>query len=42
MLGQFGSDQITIKDDTKSLVKIKVDKAQRKYFNALKELLDNG
>ena len=42
VLGQFGSDQITIKDDTKSLVKIKVDKAQRKYFNALKELLDNG
>ena len=42
VLGQFTSDQIIVKYKTKSLIKINVDKAQRKYFNALKEILDNG
>ena len=42
VLGQFTSDQIVVKYKTKSLIKINVDKAQRKYFNALKEILDNG
>ena len=27
---------------SKNLVKVNVDTAQRKYFNALKEILDNG
>ena len=42
VLGQFTSDQIVVKYKTKSLIKINVDEAQRKYFNALKEILDNG
>ena len=42
VLGQFTSDQIIVKYKTKSLIKINVDKAQRKYFNGLKEILDNG
>ena len=42
VLGQFSSDQINIKYKSDFLVKVNVDTAQRKYFNALKEVLDNG
>ena len=42
VLGSFSSDQITLKHKSKNLVKVNVDTAQRKYFNALKEILDNG
>ena len=42
VLGNFTSDQISLKHKSKRLVKINVDVAQRKYFNALKEILDNG
>ena len=42
ILGNFTNDQITIKHKSKNLVKVNVDTAQRKYFNALKEVLDNG
>ena len=42
VLGNFTSDQISIKHKSKNLVKVNVDTAQRKYFNALKEILDNG
>ena len=42
VLGNFTSDQISVKHKSKRLVKINVDVAQRKYFNALKEILDNG
>ena len=42
VLGQFSSDQINIKYKSDFLVKVSVDTAQRKYFNALEEILDNG
>jgi phosphoribosylformylglycinamidine (FGAM) synthase-like enzyme len=42
VLGRFGSDQISIKQKSDSLVRISVNVAQRKYFNTLKEILDNG
>ena len=42
VLGSFTSDQISIKHKSKNIVKVNVDTAQRKYFNALKEILDNG
>ena len=42
VLGSFCSDQINIKYNSKSLVKLNIDTAQRKYFNGLKEILDNG
>ena len=42
ILGSFTGDQIHITHKSNSLVKISVNKAQRKYFNALKEILDNG
>ena len=42
VLGSFSSDQICIKHKSQNLVKVNVDTAQRKYFNALKEILDDG
>ena len=42
VLGSFSSDQISIKHKSKNLMKVSVDTAQRKYFNALEEILDNG
>ncbi len=42
VLGRFGSDQISIKQKSNTLVRISVNVAQRKYFNTLKEILDNG
>jgi phosphoribosylformylglycinamidine synthase len=42
VLGSFTGDQISIKHKSKNLVKVNVDTAQRKYFNTLKEILDNG
>ena len=42
VLGSFTSDQIDIKHKSNCLVKISVNTAKRKYFNALKEMLDNG
>ena len=42
VLGSFSGDQISIKHKSENLVKVNVDTAQRKYFNALKEILDNG
>ena len=42
VLGTFTSDQISINHKSKNLVKVNIDTAQRKYFNALKEILDNG
>ena len=42
VLGTFTSDQISINHKSKNLVKVNIEIAQRKYFNALKEILDNG
>ena len=42
VLGSFTSDQICIKHKSQNLVKVNVDTAQRKYINALKEILDDG
>ena len=42
VLGKFSGDQIKFKHKSKYLVKFTVDIAQKKYFNALEELLKNG
>ena len=42
ILGKFMGDQIQIKHKSKYLVKLSVDIAQKKYFNALEEILKNG
>ena len=42
LLGKFSGDQIKIKYRSKYLVKQNVDLAQKKYFNALEDVLSNG
>jgi len=42
VLGIFSGDQINIKRKSQNLVKLKIDLAQKRYFNGLGDLLNNG
>ena len=42
VLGKFSGDQIKIRHDSNNLAKITVDKAQKRYFNGLEDLLKHG
>jgi len=42
VLGKFFGDQINIKHKSKSLVKLGIDLAQKRYFNGLEDLLKHG
>ena len=42
VLGKFSGDQINIKHKSKSLVKFRVNRAQKRYFNGLEDLLKHG
>ena len=42
VLGKFSGDQINIKYKSKSLVKFRVNLAQKRYFNGLEDLLKHG
>nr|AIF15670.1 phosphoribosylformylglycinamidine synthase II (purL) [uncultured marine thaumarchaeote KM3_71_C08] len=42
VLGKFSGDQINIKHKSKSLVKLGIDLAQKRYFNGLEDLLKHG
>jgi len=42
VLGKFSGDQINIKRKSQNLVKLKIDLAQKRYFNGLGDLLNNG
>ena len=42
VLGKFSGDQINIKYKSKSLVKFRVNRAQKRYFNGLEDLLKHG
>jgi phosphoribosylformylglycinamidine synthase len=42
VLGKFSGDQINIKRKSQNLVKLKIDLAQKRYFNGLGDLLNHG
>jgi len=42
VLGKFSGDQINIKRKSQNLVKLRIDLAQKRYFNGLGDLLNNG
>ena len=42
VLGKFSGDQINIKHKSKNLVKLRIDLAQKRYFNGLEDLLKHG
>ena len=42
VLGRFSGKQIKIKYKSKQLTNFTVDMAQKKYFNAIEDLLKNG
>jgi len=42
VLGKFFGDQINIKHKSKNLVKLRIDLAQKRYFNGLEDLLKHG
>jgi len=42
VLGKFSGDQINIKQESKNLVKFRIDLAQKRYFNGLEGLLKHG
>jgi phosphoribosylformylglycinamidine synthase len=42
ILGEFLGDQIQIKHESKHLIKLSVDIAQKKYYNSLEVLLKHG
>jgi len=42
VLGKFSGDQINIKRKSQNLVKLRIDLAQKRYFNGLGDLLKHG
>ena len=42
VLGKFSGDQINIKRKSQNLVKLRIDLAQKRYFNGLGDLLNHG
>jgi len=42
MIGQFGGEQIRFNAGNKPVIDLRVDKAQKTWFNSLKELVVHG